>query len=46
MIIQTLLLVTAGAAVESSDVVKAHAKKTLAAMAAPVKTWGLLPFSS
>ena len=46
MKIQTFLLVTAGAAIKSRDVVKAHAKKTLVAMAAPMKAWGLLSFSS
>ena len=46
MMTQTLLLVMVGAAVKSSDVVKAGGKKTLAAMHAPTQAWGHLPFAS
>ena len=46
MMTQTFLLVMVGAAVKSSDVVKAGGKKTLAAMDAPTRAWGRLPFAS
>lgn len=40
MVTQTLLLIMVGAAIRSSDVVKAGGKKTLAAMDAPTQAWG------